>query len=359
MSFNLENKRPTVIAGPCSAENRDQVLETARELKKNPNVKYFRAGLWKPRTRPNSFEGVGENGMNWLKEVASEVGLPVMTEVANAEHAELALKAGIDALWIGARTTVSPFSVQNIADALKGTSVPVMVKNPMHADLGLWLGAIERFSASTKGEVAALHRGFSNYTQQKYRNAPMWELPIGLKAELPDTILFCDPSHICGNTDLLQSVSQKAMDLGMDGLMIETHSNPSNALSDASQQITPDDLVSLINALEIRSSHHKDSVPDRDLSSLRIKMDSIDEQLMELLSGRMEISKLMGEFKKQEGLTVLNLERWKEIVMSRMNWSKELGLSEEFILRVLEQVHKESIRVQTNIMNQGSNSHKD
>ena len=168
----------------------DQVLETARELKKNPNVKYFRAGLWKPRTRPNSFEGVGENGMNWLKEVALEVGLPVMTEVANAEHAELALKAGIDALWIGARTTVSPFSVQNIADALKGTSVPVMVKNPMHADLGLWLGAIERFSASTKGEVAALHRGFSNYTQQKYRNAPMWELPIGLKAELPDTILI-------------------------------------------------------------------------------------------------------------------------------------------------------------------------
>lgn len=353
MSFKLENIRPTVIAGPCSAENRDQVFATAKELKKNKNIKYFRAGLWKPRTRPNSFEGVGSMGMVWLSEVQAELGIPVMTEIANAEHAELALKHGLDAVWIGARTTVSPFSVQNIADALKGTSMPVMVKNPMHADLGLWLGAIERFSSSTSGEVAALHRGFSNFTQQKYRNAPMWELPIGLKSELPDVSLFCDPSHICGNTELLGLVAQKAMDLGMDGLMLETHTLPEQALSDASQQITPSQLAELIDGLEIRSSL-KDSTSDRDLSALRIQMDSIDEQLMELLSGRMDIAKQMGVFKKEEGLTVLHLERWREIVRTRMNWSKELGLSEEFILRVLEQVHKESIKVQTDVMNQDS-----
>jgi chorismate mutase len=351
VSFKLENKRPTVIAGPCSAENREQVIATARELKSNENVKFFRAGLWKPRTRPNSFEGVGAEGMVWLSEVQTELNMPVMTEVANAEHAEIALKHGIDAVWIGARTTVSPFSVQNIADALKGTSMPVMVKNPMHADLGLWLGALERFAASTSGDVAALHRGFSNFTQHKYRNAPMWELPIGLKAELPEVSLFCDPSHICGNTELLSFVSQKAMDLGMDGLMLETHTLPEKALSDASQQITPLQLQQLIDGLEIRSSL-KDSTSDRDLSALRIKMDSIDEQLMELLSGRMEIATLMGEFKKEEGLTVLHLERWREIVKTRMKWSAELGLSEEFILRVLEQVHKESIKVQTDVMNQ-------
>lgn len=353
MSFKLENIRPTVIAGPCSAENRDQVFATAKELKKNKNIKYFRAGLWKPRTRPNSFEGVGSKGVVWLSEVRTELGIPVMTEVANAEHAELALKHGLDAVWIGARTTVSPFSVQNIADSLKGTSMPVMVKNPMHADLGLWLGAIERFASSTSGEVAALHRGFSNFTQHKYRNAPMWELPIGLKSELPDVSLFCDPSHICGNTELLGLVAQKAMDLGMDGLMLETHTLPEQALSDASQQITPKQLAELIDGLEIRSSL-KDSNSDRDLSALRIQMDSIDEQLMELLSGRMDIAKQMGEFKKEEGLTVLHLERWREIVRTRMNWSKELGLSEEFILRVLEQVHKESIKVQTDVMNQDS-----
>tara|TARA_Y100001954_G_C15806223_1_gene602793 strand:+ start:1825 stop:2886 length:1062 start_codon:yes stop_codon:yes gene_type:complete len=353
VSFKLENIRPTVIAGPCSAENRDQVFATAKELKKNKKIKYFRAGLWKPRTRPNSFEGVGSKGMVWLSEVQAELGIPVMTEVANAEHTELALKHGLDAVWIGARTTVSPFSVQNIADALKGTSMPVMVKNPMHADLGLWLGAIERFSSSTSGEVAALHRGFSNFTQHKYRNAPMWELPIGLKSELPDVSLFCDPSHICGNTDLLGFVAQKAMDLGMDGLMLETHVLPEQALSDSTQQITPSQLSELIDGLEIRSSL-KDSSSDIDLSALRIQMDSIDEQLMELLSGRMDIAKQMGEFKKEEGLTVLHLERWREIVRTRMNWSKELGLSEEFILRVLEQVHKESIKVQTDVMNNDS-----
>lgn len=328
-------------------------MKTARELKDNAHIKYFRAGLWKPRTRPNSFEGVGAEGMVWLKEVKQELGLPVITEVANEQHAELALEHGLDAVWIGARTTVSPFSVQNIADALKGTDMPVLVKNPMHADLGLWLGAIERFAASTNGEVAALHRGFSNYTQHKYRNAPMWELPIGLKAELPNVTLLCDPSHICGNTEMLSSVSQKAMDLGMDGLMLETHVDPKSALSDSSQQLTPNQLNDLIAGLQIRSSL-KDSVSDTDLSALRIKMDSIDEQLMELLSGRMEIAKLMGEFKKEEGLTVLHLERWREIVKTRMKWSNELGLSEEFILRVLEQVHKESIKVQTDVMNEGN-----
>ena len=343
-------RRPVVIAGPCSAESRDQVLTTARALRDHSQVSYFRAGLWKPRTRPNSFEGVGEQGLEWLCEVQSEVGLPVMTEVANSEHAQMALRYGLDAVWIGARTTVSPFSVQNIADALKGTSMPVLVKNPMHADLGLWVGAIERFQASTTGEVAALHRGFSNYRQRKYRNAPMWELPIGFKSERPDVALFCDPSHICGDRDLLHQVSQRAMDLGMDGLMLETHPNPSAALSDPKQQVTPKDLFALLERLEVRSSV-ADSPSDAGLSALRVKMDSIDEQLLELLSGRMEIARSMGEHKKQHGLTALHLERWREIVSTRMNWSSDLGLSKEFTIKVLEQVHKESIRVQSDIMN--------
>ncbi len=348
MTNNLKNTRPTVIAGPCSAESRTQVLAIANALKGHAH--YFRAGLWKPRTRPNSFEGVGEDGLKWLVDVQKEVGLPVMTEVADAKHVELALKNGIDAVWIGARTTVSPFAVQNIADALKGTDTPVLVKNPMHADLKLWMGAIERVSHSTKGEVCALHRGFSSYGLKKYRNAPMWEVPIGLKEEMPDIQLFCDPSHISGKRELIQPVSQKAMDLGMSGLMIETHHNPSEALSDAAQQLLPSDLIQLLDNLTIRDLN-LDLSQTSDIRDLRLKMDSIDEQLVELLSGRMNVARAIGDYKKEHGLTVLQLARWKEIIKTRKMWSEEMGLEEEFLKLVLEQVHKESIRIQTEILN--------
>lgn len=350
MTFSNSESRPVLISGPCSAESREQVLETARALKNTGVVSFFRAGLWKPRTRPNNFEGVGEKGMEWLVEVKAETGLPVMTEVADATHVEAALKSGIDAVWIGARTTVSPFSVQAIADALKGTDVPVLVKNPMHADLNLWLGAIERFTNSTKGEVAAMHRGFSNLGQTKYRNAPMWELPIGLKSEMPEISMFCDPSHISGRPELIPYVSQKAMDLGMKGLMIESHLTPSEALSDARQQITPNELKSIIEGLNIREVI-ADKTQNLDLQSLRMKMDSIDEQLVELLKGRMDIAKSVGEYKRDNDLAVLQLERWREIVRTRMSWSDELGLCRDFIRTILEQVHKESIRIQSDLLN--------
>ncbi len=344
------NKRPVVIAGPCSAESREQVMSTALALKSTAN--YFRAGLWKPRTRPNEFEGVGEKGLPWLREVKETVGLPVMTEVANTEHVDLVLKNDIDAVWIGARTTVSPFAVQSIADALRGTTIPVFVKNPIHADLKLWIGAVERIESATKGDVIALHRGFSSYGLKKYRNAPMWEIPIGLRSEMPEIKLFCDPSHISGKRDLIQSVAQKAMDLGMDGLMIESHINPQVALSDAKQQLTPKDLISLMTSLKIRDLN-LDQSQTSDLRDLRIEMDSIDERLVELLSGRMNISRSIGGYKKENGLAVFQLSRWKEIMQSRKVWSEEMGIEQEFLRLVLEQVHKESIRIQSEILGSG------
>ncbi|PCJ82328.1 MAG: 3-deoxy-7-phosphoheptulonate synthase [Bacteroidetes bacterium] len=348
MQKSYLQSRPVVIAGPCSAETREQVISTARALK--GRVNYFRAGIWKPRTRPNAFEGVGTKGLPWLVEVQKNIGIPVMTEVANAHHAELALQYGLDAVWIGARTTVSPFAVQTIADALRGSGITVLVKNPMHADLKLWMGAIERLENTTKGDVHALHRGFSSYGLKKFRNAPMWEIPIGLKAEMPDIQLFCDPSHICGRRELLQSVSQKAMDLGMAGLMIESHEDPSLALSDAEQQLTPFDLVKLLDNLNIRDLTLDDK-HITDLRDLRIKMDSIDEHLVELLSSRMSVAQAIGEYKKENGLTVLQLSRWREIMKTRKAWSEEMGLQEEFLRGILEQVHKESIRIQSEILN--------
>jgi chorismate mutase len=288
--------------------------------------------------------------LKWLVEVQKDVGIPVMTEVADAKHVELALEKGLDAVWIGARTTVSPFAVQTIADALRGSEIPVLVKNPMHADLKLWMGAIERINNATNAEVYALHRGFSSYGLKKYRNAPMWEVPIGLKAEMPEIKLFCDPSHISGKRALLQSISQKAMDLGMSGLMIESHHNPNNALSDSEQQVLPADLISLLDNLIIRDIN-LDKSQVSDIRDLRIKMDSIDEQLVELLSGRMNIAREIGDYKKEHGLTVLQLSRWREIMKTRKVWSEEMGLEQEFLKLVLEQVHKESIRIQTEILN--------
>lgn len=341
--------RPLLVSGPCSAESREQVLETAQQLAAIGKVNLFRAGIWKPRTRPNSFEGRGVEALNWLVDAREATGLPIATEVANAQHVEACLEAQLDVLWIGARTTVSPFAVQEIADALAGTKIPVIVKNPMHADLKLWMGAIERITEQVGGPVWAMHRGFSSYGLKEYRNAPMWEIPIGLRAEMPEIPLLCDPSHISGNRSLIASVAQKAMDLGMHGLMIESHCAPDQALSDAGQQLTPSDLNDLIDGLTIRASYAKPEQIDG-LEAMRLQMDSLDEQLIELLHGRMDLAREIGRFKLEHGMTILQLERWHEVLKTRSAWGKNLKLGSEFTSKLLEQLHKESIRVQNEEM---------
>ena len=338
--------RPVIIGGPCSAESREQVLETARALAHHGRAQFLRAGLWKPRTRPNSFEGRGIEALPWLMEAQTETGLHAMTEVANPEHVEAVLEAGMTAMWIGARTTVSPFAVQALADALRGVETTVLVKNPMHADLKLWMGAIERIEHAVNGEVGALHRGFSSYGKNDFRNAPMWEIPIALKAEMPDLPLLCDPSHIAGRPDLLQDVAQRAMNLGMDGLMLESHPNPSCALSDADQQITPDELHRLLAALDVPSVGSESNL-DRDaLEGMRLQIDSVDEQLMQLLGRRMELAKAIGTVKHKNRWSLLSVARWRDIIASRTAWGSELGLSREFLSKILTSVHEESIRVQ-------------
>ena len=344
--------RPVVIAGPCSAESRDQVMDTARLLQAQPGVSFLRAGLWKPRTRPNSFEGRGKDALPWLMEAQQETGLRAMTEVATPEHVEAVLNAGLNAMWIGARTTVSPFAVQALADALKGVDALVLVKNPMHGDLKLWMGAIERLHASVLGEVGALHRGFSSYGSHEFRNAPMWEIPIALRAEMPEVPLLCDPSHIAGRPELIQDVAQRAMNLGMEGLMLESHVDPSCALSDADQQITPAQLHQLLVSLEVPTVGLEGS-QDRDaLEGLRLQIDSVDEQLMRLLSRRMELAKDIGVLKHKNRWSLLSVARWRDIIASRTSWGSELGLSPEFLEKVLGSVHEESIRVQGDEANQ-------
>ncbi len=348
--FDTPAAQPWVIAGPCSAESEEQVLRTAQALAETGRVHLFRAGIWKPRTRPQSFEGMGDPALQWLVNARKATGLAVCTEVANARHVEACLAAGIDAVWIGARTTVSPFAVQEIAEALKGTDVPVIVKNPMHADLKLWVGAIERVQALVHGPVFALHRGFTGYAHKEYRNAPMWEIPIALRAEKPDVPVLCDPSHIGGRRDLLEPVAQKAMDLGMVGLMLEVHPTPEQALSDADQQITPGRFAELLDGLTIREEQLSSDQIDG-LAALRMQMDSLDEQLIELLAARMDLARSIGAFKKEHGLTILQLERWKQVHASRSTWGLDQRLGAEFMSNLLEQVHTESIRVQTEVMN--------
>lgn len=343
------NSKPYIVSGPCSAESAGQMLDVANVL--NSHVDLFRAGLWKPRTRPNSFEGVGKVGIEWLKLVQSETGMKVCTEVANAQHAEWCLEAGVDVLWIGARTTVNPFSVQEIADALAGTSVPVMIKNPINPDLQLWIGAIERVAKSGQREITAIHRGFSFYGESKYRNKPMWEIPIALKTHFPEMRLICDPSHITGSRELIPHVSQKAYNIGMDGLMVECHPNPDEALSDKSQQLTPEDAVALFDSLRWRSRSTDDPHLIDELSQLRSRIDELDEEILQLISSRMDVAEQIGEYKKENDLTILQLQRWQEIVSTRSAQAATLGLGEDFVTRYLEQIHRESIRKQTNVMN--------
>jgi chorismate mutase len=340
-----------IIAGPCGAESEEQLLQTASEISSFQKVSVFRAGIWKPRTRPNAFEGVGTVGLKWLKVVKQQYGFQTTVEVANAHHVEEALKYGVDILWIGARTTVNPFSVQEIADALKGTNVPVFIKNPVHPDLQLWIGAIERISQAGINKIAAIHRGFHSGNKSRYRNAPLWEIPIELKTIFPELPVICDPSHISGRRDLIKGVAQKAMDLGMNGLMIESHVNPDQALSDAKQQLTPGALNELLSSLNFRKTHSKNLEFINELQNLRNIIDELDEELICYLKKRGDIIEKMGEYKKKNHVTIFQLERWKEILLTRTESAKEKGIPKEFMEKMCQLLHEESIRIQNKTMN--------
>ncbi|MCB0804594.1 MAG: bifunctional 3-deoxy-7-phosphoheptulonate synthase/chorismate mutase type II [Bacteroidales bacterium] len=339
---------PLVVSGPCSAETHDQVLATAHALAKIPAVRIFRAGIWKPRTRPGSFEGVGENGLVWLRDVKAETGLMTAVEVANPGHIEVALKNEVDILWVGARTVVNPFSVQELASAVSGAGVPVMIKNPVNPDLGLWIGAIERFSLAGIKKIIAVHRGFYFFDRSPYRNAPMWEIPIELKRRIPGLPVICDPSHICGEREKLFEVSQKALDLEMDGLMIESHINPDQALTDKFQQIKPEELDRLLARLVIRKEHGNKEFESK-LEELRAEIDKIDAELIHILSKRMELVDEIGHYKRDHNITILQLKRWTDLVKNRLERGIQSDLSEAFLKKLLDIVHSESIRRQTDI----------
>ena len=346
---DMKLDHPLVIAGPCSAETEEQVLKIAHQLK-DTDVSYYRAGIWKPRTRPGNFEGVGLLGLKWLQKVKEETGMKTCTEVANRAHVELALEHDIDLLWIGARTSVSPFIMQEIADALAGTDKIVLVKNPINPDLSLWLGGIERLHTAGIKNLGAIHRGFSTYEKTKYRNIPEWQLAIEFKNRFPDLPLINDPSHITGKRDMIFDVSQTALDLNFDGLMIETHFDPDNAWSDAAQQVTPEKLVQIMRDLKIRKESDPEAEYNKDLSNLRAQIDVIDAQLIETLGKRMKISDGIGALKKEKNVAVLQSTRWNEILGAMILEGESKGLSEEFVLKMFKAIHQESINHQEKII---------
>ncbi|MEO9571278.1 MAG: bifunctional 3-deoxy-7-phosphoheptulonate synthase/chorismate mutase type II [Polaribacter sp.] len=341
---------PLVIAGPCSAETEEQVLKIAHELK-DSDVNYYRAGIWKPRTRPGNFEGVGALGLGWLKKVKEETGMKTCTEVANAAHCKLAIEEDVDLLWIGARSTVSPFIMQEIADALEGTDKIVLVKNPVNPDLALWLGGIERLYTAGIKNLGAIHRGFSTYDKSKYRNNPNWQLAIEFQNKFPDLPLICDPSHITGNREMIQDVSQVALDLNFDGLMIETHFDPDNAWSDAAQQVTPDTLKQIMRDLKIKKTTESATSYREPLENLRAQINVVDDQLIELLGKRMQVADKIGQLKKDENVAVLQSRRWNEILGNMVLEGSSRGLSEEFVLKMFKAIHQESINHQEKIIN--------
>jgi len=342
--------KPFLIAGPCSVENPAQVLEVALALAEYGKIKMLRGGIWKPRTRPDSFEGVGVIGLPWLVEAGKEANLPVCTEIANKNHVEAALKAGVDVLWIGARTTVNPFAVQEIADALKGTSIPVMIKNPINPDLELWIGAFERLDKAGISDLTAIHRGFSVYNHPKYRNVPNWEIPIALCERMPNIPIICDPSHISGRRDLLLEVSQKGLDLNFDGLMIETHPNPDTAWSDAAQQLTPDNLFRLLEQL-VQRSPSLDKYTEKELEEIRDKISVLDDRVFDLLSARMNMSVNAGELKMKHNITIFQQEHWAKMKNKRLNMADDYNLTPFFVQQMMDAIHQESIRHQTKVMN--------
>lgn len=333
--------RPLVIAGPCSAESRQQLLSTAVSVAE-AGVKIFRAGLWKPRTKPGGFEGVGAAGMEWLKEVREQTGMQIITEVATPSHIEQVMKINPDLLWIGARTTTDPFAVQAIADALKGTSVPILVKNPLSSDIDLWSGAVERLANAGVAAIGLIHRGFSTYEHRSYRNAPLWNIPMEMKRRYPSITLLCDPSHMGGSRTLIAPICQQAMDLMYDGLMIETHINPEEALSDKAQQITPGELKLILQNLIIRENSQK----IEGIGAYRSEIDELDDELLKVLSRRMQISREIGAYKKQNNIPVFQNDRYNEIIQTALKKAKEMDLDEEFVLSIIEAIHQESVRLQ-------------
>jgi chorismate mutase len=345
------NKRPLIISGPCSAETEEQVIATAQRLANTGKVDVLRAGIWKPRTKPGMFEGIGAKGLPWLQQAKKITGLPTTVEVATGKQVEDALTFDVDILWVGARTTVNPFSVQEVADALRGVDVPVLIKNPINPDLELWQGAVERISRAGIKQVGLIHRGFSSYGNTDFRNAPMWHLAIEMKRRLPGLPIINDPSHICGRRDILQATAQKAIDLDFDGLMIESHIDPDNAWSDAKQQITPERLAEMLGEISWR----KEDVPSEEfhhaLEKLREQINHVDDELMQLISQRMNIAEKIGEYKKNNNVTILQSSRWNEILEKAITKAGKLGLSEEFITKYMDAIHMESINRQNNIMN--------
>lgn len=342
----VDSKRPVVIAGPCSAETEEQVMETAKDLAKN-GVGIFRAGIWKPRTKPGGFEGVGSVGLTWLQEVKKETGMLVATEVANKQHVKEALNAGVDVLWIGARTSANPFAMQEIADSLVGADVPVLVKNPVNPDLELWIGAMQRIYNAGIRQIGAIHRGFSAYGKHLYRNMPQWHIPIELRRRMPELTLICDPSHIGGKRELVAPLSQQAMDMGFDGLIVESHCDPDSAWSDKSQQVTPEVLNFILNMLVVRDT----TQTTESLTLLRQQIDQIDNDLLEALSKRMRISREIGQYKKEHSMPVVQTGRYDDILNSRAAAAEELGMNGDFMKTVYQAIHEESVRQQIEVLN--------
>lgn len=342
----VDSKRPVVIAGPCSAETEEQVMETAKDLAKN-GVRIFRAGIWKPRTKPGGFEGVGSVGLTWLQEVKKETGMLVATEVANKQHVEEALNAGVDVLWIGARTSANPFAMQEIADSLVGADVPVLVKNPVNPDLELWIGAMQRIYNAGIRQIGAIHRGFSAYGKHLYRNMPQWHIPIELRRRMPELTLICDPSHIGGKRELVAPLSQQAMDMGFGGLIVESHCDPDRAWSDKSQQVTPEVLNFILNMLVVRDT----TQTTESLTLLRQQIDQIDNDLLEALSKRMRISREIGQYKKEHSMPVVQTGRYDDILNSRAAAAEELGMNGDFMKTVYQAIHEESVRQQIEVLN--------
>ena len=352
--FNLFNeKRPLLIAGPCSAESEIQIMETARGLK-SMGVSVFRAGIWKPRTHPNTFEGVGTPGLKWMQRVKNELGMKICTEVASEKHIFDCMKFGVDMVWIGARTTANPFLVQEIADALKDTDIPVLVKNPVNPDLDLWIGALERLNQAGVKKLGVIHRGFSTSEKILYRNRPDWQIAIELRTRYPELPFFCDPSHMGGAKEYIQEISQTSLDLGLDGLMIESHCDPTCALSDARQQLTPKELEEMMQHLTVRENDSDSPEYRENIHQLRAKIDVIDDSLLYLLSSRMDISRQIGEYKKENNLAILQTSRWDSILEKVVARGAELGLPEKFLSTVFNAIHDASVQVQNSILTEDS-----
>lgn len=338
-----------IIAGPCSVESPEQLLAAAKGLQAT-SIDYLRGGIWKPRTRPGSYEGIGAEGIAWMQDVRRALNMPIITEVANAKQVEIALKAEFDALWLGARTTVNPFYVQEIAEALRGTNLPIFIKNPINPDLNLWVGAIERIQKLTNGNISAIHRGFQAFRKYTYRNQPQWSIPVALKRVFPEIKLLCDPSHIAGHSSMVPEIAQHAYDLQFDGLMVEVHPQPAEAMSDAAQQLTPQDFIAMLNQLIIRDNKTDDVLVNEKLHHLRQRIDALDEQLINILAERMRISSNIGELKSDEGIAILQPERWKWILENAIKMGDGLDVSEEFLTALFNIIHNGSINRQIDVM---------